>query len=226
MLCRPCHGEFVDLTIRQAIAQGAREVVYVGLARNVDGDLDEYRSKFREVLSDAGESGESVWRMTMGRPEKRQAVALIKIPCWQRPTWMRDAGEWWRNMGGGGFPKSASDEVIARAEIVDGDWQALDWTMTDYGRNQGDAGWLDRDGNMTRCQSTEHDDVAYLILKKDVSELEAAGYVRVDGRGQKGKCAYRMDRDGKFTVSPAQRAWLLANGHELYPMDMEDEAAE
>lgn len=61
IICRPCHGDFTRDVIYQAQDQGVSEIAYIGLQRNVDADLAEWRSLFKFVLSDAGQDGECVW---------------------------------------------------------------------------------------------------------------------------------------------------------------------
>jgi len=60
MLCRPCHGHFVEPVIERAIERRA-DIMYVGLTKNVKNDLGDYYRKFKKVLSKAGADGEHVW---------------------------------------------------------------------------------------------------------------------------------------------------------------------
>lgn len=62
MLCRPCHGEFVERVIAQAMKRGAAAILYVGLGKNVKDDLGRHLSDFRKVLTCAGREGEFVMR--------------------------------------------------------------------------------------------------------------------------------------------------------------------
>lgn len=64
MLCRPCHGQFSEEVISQAVRCNAAVVLYVGLDRNVDDDLGVFREQFTKTLSQAGEDGETVWRLS------------------------------------------------------------------------------------------------------------------------------------------------------------------
>ncbi len=74
MLCRPCHGAFVEQVIEQAIACRANVVFYVGLERNVEDDLGDFLPRFKEVCKDAGDEGELVWRMNIGTSRKTKAA--------------------------------------------------------------------------------------------------------------------------------------------------------
>jgi len=65
MLCRPCHGAFTQQVIDQAIARKVGMVLYVGLDRNVEDDLDDYFPRFKRVSGDVGEEDESIWRMEL-----------------------------------------------------------------------------------------------------------------------------------------------------------------
>ncbi len=60
MLCRPCHGDFVERVISRALEQNVQTLVYVGLRKNIDRDLGDYAPLFQEVLTNAGKKGEVV----------------------------------------------------------------------------------------------------------------------------------------------------------------------
>lgn len=75
MICRPCHGEFVERVITQAIQQGAAAVLYVGLGKNVKDDLGRYLGDFKKVLSCAGRESEFVMRW------KRTARSVASSPA-------------------------------------------------------------------------------------------------------------------------------------------------
>jgi len=61
MLCRPCHGLFVEVVIDRAKECGVREVLYVGLERNVENDLGDYLDNAEEIAGPFGEDGERIW---------------------------------------------------------------------------------------------------------------------------------------------------------------------
>lgn len=63
MICRPCHGQFTEQVIVQAMRCKASAVLYVGLDRNVEGDLGMYQDRFKASLAGAGHEGERVWVM-------------------------------------------------------------------------------------------------------------------------------------------------------------------
>jgi len=58
LLCRPCHGPFVESVVERARECGC-DVLYVGLERNGEGDLGDIRAEV--VAEDVGEDGESIW---------------------------------------------------------------------------------------------------------------------------------------------------------------------
>lgn len=139
MLCRPCHGDFVAVTIQHALTRGVTTLVYVGLVRNVEGDLQGHRKHFRLLLSDAGVDGEKVWVWDM-RPKRDhiRAVLVRTVTCGKASnSWYEDGGDRWINPVGGYRPKAPTDEVLEETEVIDGDWQALDWTRTEYYRETG-----------------------------------------------------------------------------------------
>lgn len=65
MVCRPCHGRFMEEVIAQAIRQKVAAILYVGLEKNVESDLSIYRGKFEHVLTGAGLEGEEVWKSVL-----------------------------------------------------------------------------------------------------------------------------------------------------------------
>lgn len=71
MLCRPCHGSFVETVIDQAIECKAGAIVYVGLGRNVKTDLGMHYSKFKKVASNVGRDKENIWLSTLAKKGKQ-----------------------------------------------------------------------------------------------------------------------------------------------------------
>ena len=76
MLCRPCHGAFVEQVIEQATKCGVSVILYVGLERNVEEDLGDSYRRFKVVATEVGKEGESIWRMDVAeRLHQRLGVA-------------------------------------------------------------------------------------------------------------------------------------------------------
>lgn len=65
MICRPCHGDFVTQVISNALNCGVAAVLYVGLRKNFESDLDARLSKFKREITGAGLEGEDVlqWKL-------------------------------------------------------------------------------------------------------------------------------------------------------------------
>ena len=61
MVCRPCHGEFMERVIERAILCKASAILYVGLEKNVEIDLGRHMAKFTMALPGAGLEDEKVW---------------------------------------------------------------------------------------------------------------------------------------------------------------------
>lgn len=61
LLCRPCHGAFCQAVVQNALFHRAETVVYVGLDKNVDNDLGDYRRHFVSDMEHVGEDGERMW---------------------------------------------------------------------------------------------------------------------------------------------------------------------
>jgi len=66
MICRPCHGNFVEQTIERAKECKASVVLYIGLHRNMANDLGDFADGFEEVATKVGNDGESIWRYDIG----------------------------------------------------------------------------------------------------------------------------------------------------------------
>lgn len=67
MLCRPCHGNFTEEVVAQAVRCGASAILYVGLEKNFENDLGAYLPKFQKSLSGAGLEDECVLVWTRKR---------------------------------------------------------------------------------------------------------------------------------------------------------------
>jgi hypothetical protein len=63
LVCRPCHGHFIEGVCSQARSCGC-DFYYCGLPRNYDGDLGDWQ--YQVVLEQAGSEGE---QLLMVRPE-------------------------------------------------------------------------------------------------------------------------------------------------------------
>lgn len=60
LLCRPCHGYFIEHTFRQALSRNCI-VYYVGKSSNVEDDL--YGFECKRILTNVGEDKEEVWQV-------------------------------------------------------------------------------------------------------------------------------------------------------------------
>ena len=123
-------------------------------------------------------------------------------------------------MGGYNFG-CKDDEILETVEAED--FESLDWSKTTLLIPDSDAGWLDRNGKFYGCRSEDHDVLAYFYLKKDVSELEKEGWVRVYG-GPDTRASWVQSgwvQGGRFDMklSADQRNWLSLQGHEIGEWD-------
>ena len=69
VLCRPCHENgFVRDTVLQALTSGVRNVIYIGLQRNVRADLGGYFSQFtKHRITGIGHADERIWELKVSR---------------------------------------------------------------------------------------------------------------------------------------------------------------
>ena len=144
---------------------------------------------------------------------------LIKLnhgSCVMGPSWYEKKGTWWVNTNGGRMQQDPTDEILQTAEVED--VCDLDWEPVLIREGAG-SGWLGRNAEWFECSSKEHDDVASLVIKKSVRELEETGWVRVDysaevvlrvpdqGRG------WRISSRFNKRLSVDQRNWLSRKGY-------------
>lgn len=60
LVCRPDHSGWCYFLIEKVLSEGG-SVLYVGLDRNVDNDLDEFMDQAVQIAQDVGEEGEHAW---------------------------------------------------------------------------------------------------------------------------------------------------------------------
>lgn len=61
LLCRPCHGFFVEEVISHALLCGVREFVYIGFGKNLRNDLSRWLSMFHLAKRNVGMNRECAW---------------------------------------------------------------------------------------------------------------------------------------------------------------------
>src|SRR5271157_608718 len=69
IFCRPCHNDsFVRNTILRALNSGVRDIIYIGLDRNVRHDLGGYYTQFtKRRIKGIGHADERIWEMKIDR---------------------------------------------------------------------------------------------------------------------------------------------------------------
>ena len=211
IITRPCRGNWIIGTIERAISCGCK-VVYVGISEHYEEDIEPLKDKFcvKHIMSNAGEDGEDFYMITSNEENEENEEANLKT--WRLVDWgvgyywLEDRGNenWYHSNGISYFskiPKRDKIKETVKAEYYDD----LDHTKTDLLRPDSNMGWLDRYGKFYGCGYMEHDTVAYLILHKEIKELEKQGWVRVDGDGE-----YRYS--ASIDMSAEQKNWLSLKG--------------
>ncbi len=61
LICRPCHGDFCQAVIQNALFHRASVIAYVGLDKNLTKDLGGYCKYFTSDMEPMGEDGERMW---------------------------------------------------------------------------------------------------------------------------------------------------------------------
>ncbi len=82
MICRPCHeNEFIRKTILRALNCGVRAIVYIGLNRNVRGDLGGYYKRFtKRRIKEIGHADERIWELNVNRVQANANLRRGTIP--------------------------------------------------------------------------------------------------------------------------------------------------
>lgn len=217
MMCRPCHGLFPEMVVSRAVHCGAAQIIYVGLTKNFKKDLGKYHKNFQVVLEAAGENDEKVWRWQLVEEDgPLNNVAFVQAEYWSKPVWVIDRGRYWEYVSGGRTPKRDSDKVTKTATMVEYDFPSLDWTGSLYDRPDSECGWLSPEGVFYGCEYEDHDNTAYLVIKKSVRDLENEGWARIDKKDGRFPYSFR----GAYNPTPVQAAWLVAHGHDLDPFKL------
>lgn len=221
IVARPNRGAWISKTVNKVL-KGDGEVIYISKKENVDKDL-KFSSKISATIlyEDAGRDDEVVYRIfKKGRKVmKKKKFYLVTFghfvnsssPSHSKPYWVERIENdvmlgkpVWRNSGGGKCPCKKSDVVyeVVEAESI----EDLDWKKTGYYCPELDCGWLSPQGSWYGCDSRDHDIVAYLILNKEVGDLEKRGWCRVYGFGDELQFTCRK------RLTAEQRNWLSMKG--------------
>lgn len=115
--------------------------------------------------------------------EKEKWFLLQRAPS-KKAYWVTEGREpfdnnFWEDAGGITFPKRDDDIVHGECEVED--YEDLDHSKTGLLQDASEAsgGWVDRDGKFYGCEYMAHDDLARLVIRKEVKELEQLGWIRV-----------------------------------------------
>jgi hypothetical protein len=229
IIARPDHGGWAAGI--ESFAHPDSEILYISKPENVQVDFPLHDL---QLVKSPACPVEKVYRVTRKaktvkrKPSKskkrpapprddRELYALIRIPGWDHPTWMVDTGRRYENQAGGGFGKDDMKIEVFETQMTD-DYQQLDHTKTAIflGVNPDSMdGWCAPDGKFFPCTYADHDAYAYLILKKEVSELEKDGWARCHSRGGGEKSPWFWHGDGgKFDrrLTAEQRNTLSKRG--------------
>lgn len=214
LFCRPCHSvtDWAKRTFDAAESAGSPGALYISKPENLDVDLFGWPVK---VLGKwIGAEGERVYAPEWP-PQRKEPIRWREgyLYTWARvkvsgeEDWKAVVGNRYTNFPGGcrvGDVSHAWD--VIRSERAE-DAEDLDWTGTHLDQPNSDSGWLSPGGVWYGCGSTNHDPVAYLVIKKEVHELEDAGWIRV----------YDSEKWIRIRGFPTaeQRNWLLLRGHKV-----------
>jgi hypothetical protein len=184
---RPCRGDWVEDALKKATKDGASAVIYIGKPTR----SDEVSLNAKLLLENAGKESENIWTWelskktgecefvllsTRDRPEKG---SYASPPSWMKFIRSRNRLE---NTSGGGHDFNSGYHTILETHFAD-DFEDLDWSKAGCGDKKtyldSHHGWLARNGDYYGCGYMEHSFITYYVLKSDGTELEKAGWVKV-----------------------------------------------
>lgn len=205
IIARPCHGGFVENVLRHAAGQA--EVLYIGLERNIDIDLDGWHHEL--LIEDAGEDGEAVYRV-LGRWSNMEEWCLLETDFWEKPQWMISEDGWWRNKMGGGFPKDRSGARVLERHLYGSPYQ-IRGSIEDICPEGGDHrnGWIAPTGKWYSGEYAMHANILTHVLGITEARAEAVGFVRCYG-AHLGGASFWTSHRGRIT--PQQRTKLRQLG--------------
>lgn len=134
---------------------------------------------------------------------------FVKVALYKGEThgsWWEVVGDKLRNYAGGYHMRSANEKHLSEPVEAE-EWEDLNWSDTNLLDSTKASGWLARDGRWYGCEPRAHDTIAWLILKSEVRDLEATGWVRVMSSTEWMVCPNRL--------SAEQRNWLSLRGHKV-----------
>lgn len=106
-------------------------------------------------------------------------------------------------------------ELIDESRIIEttqaNRFEDLDWFKTDLIKKDSRFGWLLPNGQFIGCYFTQHDDIARLIFKKEVHEIEQLGYARI-GRSYESN---KVDVVCMKSLTTAQKQFLKREEYEF-----------
>lgn len=207
MFIRPDHGGWVHKTLEKQLPLTGL-ALYVGFESNFATDLPDEGILYLadEIEGWTGPNGEKAFRVVpVKNPPQTEEWRLLQIGTPGYVTWMkvitRNGCLWYENLRGGRSPPAAFIRVLDVQHVRNA--RNLDWKRTYLSSDESGAGWLDRAGTLHTCPPEEHDNYAFLVLKRDVDDLERAGWVRVLGPPG----PYHLKMSG-LVVEP----WMLTHG--------------
>ncbi len=147
-----------------------------------------------------------IYYLVQKNPEKNDRLDR----CWYRRETTNGEVRWY-NRKGGFSPVHPTDQVLASQEVHgdpmgDDGWIQLEWYNTYLLCPDSNEGWLTPDGIFFGCEYGHHDEVARMVLKKSVYEIENT-HVRIHGP----KHAYHEP----LRMTAEQLNWLASHGYQV-----------
>jgi hypothetical protein len=119
--------------------------------------------------------------------------------------------------------QTIGDYDIVEIDELSTDWDQLDWSKTLLCQpTESTAGWLSPSGEFLTCPSSGHDRYAHYVLHVKVKNLEKGGWARVYSSATEAVKEKRRAHDAWCclrSITPEQRNWLEAHGHEVKDYD-------
>lgn len=222
VIIRPCHGGFVESAINH-FKYKVVDMLYISNPKNLVIDIPSKLLKKVTMYKDwEGNEGERIYHIQLSKEKLEKYIlislhehsqGLYKKPIPENLSWFKVEDDCvtktkLRNMGGGYCflnPDKTKQPTIIKTTFAtsfyDLDWNNTFLDVSDWKKYK--SGWLDRRGKFYGCNYQNHDLIIYYLLKKDVSEVENKGWVRIHGDNDF-QCLQKL--------SPEQRNFLSSKG--------------
>jgi len=208
IIARPSHGLGLDMILSNLV--GNSEVLYVGLPKNIEGDLHGHHHEI--IAKDVGEKGEMVARVLCSENKYEKWCLLDKE---YGKEWWIDGGDRWVNSGGGGHPKGG--EKIIEEKVLASEHQSYKSVEEVCDQRYEGDGWVAPDGEHYPGSYDTHADILQYAFGITEGRAEELGFIRC----RKSKSEWKNRYCGDLPPTKQQLSTLERLGFDVVD-DMEE----